>query len=320
MTVLVYHICPILSIVFLKKFSFFYRIPKWLYNRIWRVFHAGFDEYEFISLGEEAEDVCRVCDDLDGQRFKIADAVVGVNCPPMHPFCRCKVTTPAQTEEDIQREIDERIDSWNIPEGMSLDEFVERVNNGELDEIRKEQESTLNSAQEPVEKTVDNFEKSVEVDYAKSIGAFDFYDIDDSSPITAQGVIDELNKTNIGRETLKIIDELPENIKFTYGYYGQEIRGDHSGGQIRIFINNCPNTLWVARTVIHECTHYRYGIGQSQWAEVVCIAQELKHARGRDYLTIADKRLIIKAVKSDSDYKKLNWRKGGIINGRRKSH
>lgn len=34
---------------------------------------AGFDEYEFISLGEEADNVCRVCDDLDGQRFKIAD-------------------------------------------------------------------------------------------------------------------------------------------------------------------------------------------------------------------------------------------------------
>ena len=101
---------------------------------------AGFDEYEFISLGENAENVCDTCDDLDGQRFKIADAVVGVNCPPMHPFCRCKVTTPQETEEDIQREIDERIDSWNIPEGMSLDEFIERVNNGEFEEIRAEQE------------------------------------------------------------------------------------------------------------------------------------------------------------------------------------
>lgn len=137
---------------------------------------AGFDEYEFISLGEEAEDVCRVCDDLNGQRFKIADAVVGVNCPPMHPFCRCKVTTPQETEEDIQREIDERIDSWNMPEGMSLDEFVERVNNGELEQIREEQAentteatqpesySTLNSVQESaeenIEKTVDNSEES----------------------------------------------------------------------------------------------------------------------------------------------------------------
>ncbi len=100
---------------------------------------AGYDEYEFASLGEEAEGVCDTCDDLDGMRFKIADAVVGVNCPPMHPFCRCKVTTPVQTVEDIRREIDERIESWNIPEGMSFDEFVERVNNGELEQIREEQ-------------------------------------------------------------------------------------------------------------------------------------------------------------------------------------
>ena len=63
---------------------------------------AGFDEYEFISLGEEAEDVFDTCDDLDGERFKISEAAVGVNCPPMHPFCRCKVTTPQETLEDIR--------------------------------------------------------------------------------------------------------------------------------------------------------------------------------------------------------------------------
>ena len=62
-----------------------------------------------------------------------------MNMPPMHPFCRCKVTTPEESLEDIEREIDERIKSWNIPEGMSLDEFIDRVNNGELEEIRKEQ-------------------------------------------------------------------------------------------------------------------------------------------------------------------------------------
>ncbi|MBQ4310729.1 MAG: minor capsid protein, partial [Oscillospiraceae bacterium] len=136
----------------MKKFLiYFYKVRNGFIIIFFGCFHAGFDEYEFISLGENAENVCGTCDDLDGQRFKIADAVVGVNCPPMHPFCRCKVTTPQQSEEDIQREIDERIDSWNIPEGMSLDEFIDRVNNGELEEIRKEQDSTLNSVQESVQ-------------------------------------------------------------------------------------------------------------------------------------------------------------------------
>ena len=74
-----------------------------------------------------------------------------MNMPPMHPFCRCKVTTPEESLEDIEREIDERIKSWNIPEGMSLDEFIDRVNNGELEQIRAEQEKSA-------QKTVDNSE------------------------------------------------------------------------------------------------------------------------------------------------------------------
>ncbi len=85
-------------------------------------------------------------------------------------FCRCKVTTPQETEEDIQREIDELIDSWNIPEGMSLDEFIDRVNNGELEEIRAEQEkaaevygysdSGRKIKHEDFVETLDNFGKS----------------------------------------------------------------------------------------------------------------------------------------------------------------
>ena len=174
---------------------------------------AGFDEYEFISLGEEAEDVCRVCDDLDGQRFKIADAVVGVNCPPMHPFCRCKVTTPQQTEEDIQREIDERIDSWNIPEGMSLDEFIERVNNGELEEIRAEQ----NSAGENSLKMLTGGENSDimndianETTLSRSIPITQEA-IDNVPLVEIEGFTDEQNIAlqNAQKEILSIAKELP---------------------------------------------------------------------------------------------------------------
>lgn len=154
--------------------------------------------------------------------------------------------------------------------------------------------------------------------YAKAIDIFNDNDLT-SSDVTAQDIIDELGKSAIGRETLKGIENLPERIQLTYGIK-PDVRGEEIGGQIYIYVNNCRNIQWVARTVIHEYTHYRYGIGHSQWSESVCIAQELKHARNRDYLTIAEKRTIIKAVKSDSDYKKLNWRKGGTINGRIRSH
>lgn len=110
---------------------------------------AGFDEYEFISLGEEAEDVCDTCDDLDGQRFKIADATVGVNCPPMHPFCRCKVTTPQETLEDIQADIDRMLSETSIEEiEQRLDMMIEER------EALPESDSTLDSAEDNSQKTL----------------------------------------------------------------------------------------------------------------------------------------------------------------------
>ena len=112
---------------------------------------AGFDEYEFISLGENAEDVCDTCDDLDGERFKISEAAVGVNCPPMHPFCRCKVTTPLRTEADIQADIDRLLN------GMSMEELANRLEAlAEKREALPESDSTLNSAQESTNSAEEN--------------------------------------------------------------------------------------------------------------------------------------------------------------------
>lgn len=94
---------------------------------------AGFDEYEFASLGENADGVCHTCDDLDGERFKIEDAVVGVNCPPMHPFCRCKATTPMETEEDVQADIDRMLDGRSIEDiERELDAKIEQENQRKL--------------------------------------------------------------------------------------------------------------------------------------------------------------------------------------------
>lgn len=153
---------------------------------------------------------------------------------------------------------------------------------------------------------------------AKYIDIFNDYDLKPGDPTPIE-IMEELSKSSIGREVSELLSELPEGIALKQGNK-PDLRGDEHFGKINIYVNQCKNVQWVVRTIIHEFTHYRYGIGDSQWAECVCIAQELKHARNRDYLTIAEKRIIVRAVKGDSDYKKLNWRKGGLINGRRKSH
>lgn len=174
----------------------------------------------------------------------------------------------------------------------------------------KDEKSTL-----PV---LDNGVGSGIMNKAKALDMFNDSAIALNSPITTQQIIDELTATNIGRTTLKDIENLPERIKMTYSYKENGVRGEQNGNEITIYLSNCANTKWAARSVIHEVTHYKYGIGQSQWAECVCVAQELKHARNRDYLTISELKAIISAVKDV--YPEFNWRKGGIINGRNKSH
>ncbi len=61
---------------------------------------AGFNEYEVSVIGD-----CERCRSLIGKHFKISEAIIGVNCPPIHIGCRCKVTTPQETSEDIQGNI-----------------------------------------------------------------------------------------------------------------------------------------------------------------------------------------------------------------------
>ena len=154
------------------------------------------------------------------------------------------------------------------------------------------------------------------INNAKDIDIFNENEMPENAEITADKIVEELKTSKIGLETLKDIESLPQRIKLTYERRSDGVRGDERNGEIRIFLSNCKNVKWAARSVIHERTHWKYGISQSQWSECVCLAQELKHARNRDYLTISEKRTIIKAVKDV--YPEFNWRKGGYVHGRRK--
>lgn len=48
---------------------------------------AGIEEYEYMATLDSR--TCEICGALDGKVFKLADAQVGVNYPPMHPNDRC---------------------------------------------------------------------------------------------------------------------------------------------------------------------------------------------------------------------------------------
>jgi len=75
---------------------------KWLLektaNDLKKMVDAGFEHYQFVATLDEV--TCPICGSLDGNVFKIADAAVGVNSPPMHIGCRC-VTTIVFTDEKL---------------------------------------------------------------------------------------------------------------------------------------------------------------------------------------------------------------------------
>ncbi len=159
--------------------------------------------------------------------------------------------------------------------------------------------------------------------YSKGIGIFNDAYISSESKIKAKDIEDDLKTTKIGREISNYAENLKEPIllddkTLKLDCNGLKIYGEDDGDKIIVYLRNCENAERAARTVIHECTHRRYGIGQSQWAEAVCFAQELKHKYKRDTLTIAEKRRIIIAVKNG--YPEYKWRKGGRIYGRQQDH
>ena len=53
----------------------------------------GIEEYIFLGGG------CEICQVLNGQAFKLSEAEVGVNLPPIHPNCKC--TTRAKPRIDM---------------------------------------------------------------------------------------------------------------------------------------------------------------------------------------------------------------------------
>ena len=117
-----------------------------------------------------------------------------------------------------------------------------------------------------------------------------------------------LNKSEIGKETMKYIVDHPEiNIELAYHVnnpdklYGKQVEND-----IRIYASDTKTIEKTAETLIHEITHHRYNIGESQWAECVCKAQELKHRKRKNTLTGDELRSIIKEIKEL--YPEMPWR------------
>lgn len=64
---------------------------------------CGADRYQYVATLDSRTD--EECGALDRQVFYVKDKRVGVNCPPMHPFCRCttKIYIDKKERNDLKR-------------------------------------------------------------------------------------------------------------------------------------------------------------------------------------------------------------------------
>ncbi len=83
---------------------------------------AGVKEYRFTAVLDSR--TSEICAELDGKEFPVDRAKVGVNLPPMHPYCRS--TTIAVIEDDIWEMSDEEIGKLmdEIDEDLGLNEDI----------------------------------------------------------------------------------------------------------------------------------------------------------------------------------------------------
>lgn len=87
-------------------------------------------KYQFVATLDDR--TSEMCQEMDLQVFNLKDAVVGVNYPPLHPYCR-SVATP-YFDDDLSESLpegeraarDRRGRSMNVPASMSYKEWKEK--------------------------------------------------------------------------------------------------------------------------------------------------------------------------------------------------
>lgn len=140
---------------------------------------------------------------------------------------------------------------------------------------------------------------------------FHEYNNGQKDTISFKSIDRELDKSEIGREVKQYLLDNPCDINL---YYNVAVPDDLFGEQdgivdvINIYASNTKTVSKTAETIIHEVTHRRFDIGGDIWSECVCKAQEYKHKYRRNYLTIREKRGIIKEIKKTYSVYYPNWK------------
>lgn len=229
--------------------------------------------------------VCPACSALEGMEigmdgdfsFTSGRRTMEVELPPAHPRCACAVMYVEEKHQESSEE--QHTDNF--------ESYQEDGDNQQLEEL-------------------DYYRHR----YQESEGIYETYNNGSNDVIKPRNIKKNMQKSDVGREMLEYLEEnnIPvkllygiDNPNDVYGYY------DPVDDFIRIFVDKTVTIEKTAEIIIHEAAHRKYDIGDDQWSEAVCIAQEVKHRVRRNTLTSQEKRSIIKLSKEL--YPEFPWRR-----------
>ena len=220
----------------------------------------GFEHYEFIVNSG----CCPICLGLNGKHFRVDKMMPGENAPPMHPNCRCST---AAWEDNVEYE------AW-------LD-FLE--SGGTTEEWKKKTatEERIATKKKPLNQ-----------------GVFSTYNLTKSDSIRPKSIMNEMNKSELGRSLMEYLEKDNVPVHLCYGVDNPEGYSgtyDPFDDAITIFCDVTKTTKEATNTLIHEATHRKLGGKSTFDEEVECFKAELIHQKGQ--LTNSDIDSIIEHVK-----------------------
>ena len=255
----------------------------------------GIEEYRYIAtLDTRTSDICQA---LDNQVFKIDDAKAGVNLPPMHPNCR-STTIMHDAEEPLKERIakDENGKSIYVPGNMSYSQWLQKYHPELVVEEKSDKHKSRSLGYIANSKLTDNF---TELNNGQN------------DVIQFRNIEKTLNKSEIGRDYLKYIEDNPTKVFIYYNVdVPENLLGEYDSfyDEIKIYASNTKTVEATVETLIHELTHKRYNISGDWHAEAFCKAQGLKHRLRKNELTISEIRGIIKETKGAYTEDYWKWR------------
>ena len=199
-----------------------------------------------------------------------------------------------------------------LPKYDSEDE--PRVTYSEWTEYKKASGSVSGkiSGEEYAKATTWNNKRKTTVNKARAIDSIHLSFGAGAYKYTPESIIQEMEKSPVGQKAIETVETSYVSITIANGEWSTGCRGESYRNDIILYQNNIGSVRVAAQTLIHEITHYKYGIGGCQHAEAICFAFEKMHLMGRDYLTKSEWNYV-KQLAIDN-YPELNWEEGGYGN------